>query len=156
MRMSGWSSRVWRDRRGVAATEFALLLPFLLLLLVGIYEFGSYLAQASSLEKSLRSGAMYAARSALPLSQQTLTQVGNIVRTGDPSGGQPVRIPGWEDGTATLAVTTRTHSANGENVELIRLEASLPYEPLMAGFLSTLGFSDLRMRAAHEQAHVGS
>jgi Flp pilus assembly protein TadG len=154
--MSGWSSRAWRDRRGVAATEFALLLPFLLLLLVGIYEFGSYLAQASSLEKSLRSGAMFAARSALPLSQQTLTQVGNIVRTGDPSGEQPVRIAGWEDGSATFAVTVRTHSANGENVELIRVEASLPYEPLMAGFLSRLGFSDLRMRAAHEQAHVGS
>jgi hypothetical protein len=154
--MSVWSNRAWRDRRGVAATEFALLLPFLLLLLVGTYEFGSYLAQASSLEKSLRSGAMFAARSALPLSEQTLATIGNIVRTGDPSGQQPVRIPGWSDPSATLDVTTRTYSASGQDVELIRLEASVPYEPLMAGFLSTFGFSDLRMRAAHEQAHVGS
>jgi Flp pilus assembly protein TadG len=154
--MSGWSIRVWRDRRGIAATEFALLLPFLLLLLVGIYEFGSYLAQASSLEKSLRSGAMFAARSALPLSSQQLTQIGNIVRTGDPSGQQPARISGWSDGSATLTVTTRAHSVGSESVELIRLEASVPYEPLMEGFLSSLGFSDLRMRAAHEQAHVGS
>ena len=43
MRMSGWSTRAWRDRRGVAATEFALVLPLLLLLLVGITEFGTYL-----------------------------------------------------------------------------------------------------------------
>ena len=156
MRMSDWSTRTWRDRRGVAATEFALLLPFLLLLLVGVYEFGTYLSQASSLEKSLRSGAMFAARSALPLTQQTLTQVGNIVRKGDPSGEGPVRISGWNDGSATLSVTTRTHSANGEDVELIKLEASVPFEPLMSGFMSRLGFSDLRMRAAHEQAHVGS
>lgn len=156
MRTSAWSTRAWRDRSGVAATEFALLLPFLLLLLVGIYEFGMYLAQASSLEKSLRSGAMFAARNALPLSQQTRTQIANIVRTGDPSGEGPVRISGWGDDSATLLVTTRTHSANGEDVELVRLEASVPFEPLMSGFMSTLGFSDLRMRAAHEQAHVGS
>ena len=156
MRMSGSSTRAWRDRRGVAATEFALVLPLLLLLLVGITEFGTYLSQASSLEKSLRSGAMLAARAALPLSEQTLAQVRNVVRTGDPAGQQPVRISGWSDASANLAVTTRTHDANGRSVELIRLEASVPYEPLMAGFLSGLGFSDLRMRAAHEQAHVGS
>lgn len=154
--MSAWWNEARRDRRGVAATEFALMLPFLLLLLVGLYEFGSYLSQASSLEKSLRSGAMFAARSALPLSQQTIVQIGNVVRTGDPSGQEPVRIPGWREASASLSVTTRTHSANGVPVELIRLEASVPYEPLMSGFLSSLGFSDLRMRAAHEQAHVGS
>jgi Flp pilus assembly protein TadG len=154
--MSASSTSFRRDRRGVAATEFALILPFFLLLLVGIYEFGSYLAQASSLEKSLRSGAMYAARSALPLSQQKLTEIANIVRTGDRSGQQPARIPGWSDASATLSVTTRTYSADGQDVELIRLEASVPYLPLMSGFLSHLGFADLRMRVAHEQAHLGS
>ena len=85
-----------------------------------------------------------------------MTQVRNIVRTGDSSGEQPARIPGWNDASATLGVTTRTHSANGESIELIRLEASVPYAPLMSGFLSRLGLSDLRMRAAHEQAHIGS
>lgn len=156
MPMSALWTRAWRDRRGVAATEFALILPFFLLLLVGVYEFGTYLSQASSLEKSLRSGAMYAARNTLPLSQQKLADIANIVKTGDPSGQQPVRISGWSDASATLSVTTRTYAAGGEDVELIRLEASIPYQPLMAGFLSHLGFSNLRMRAAHEQAHVGS
>jgi Flp pilus assembly protein TadG len=154
--MSASSISFRRDRRGVAATEFALILPFFLLLLVGVYEFGSYLAQASSLEKSLRSGAMYAARSTLPLSQQKLTEIANIVKTGDRSGQQPARIPGWSDASATLSVTTRTYSADGQDVELIRLEASIPYLPLMSGFLSNLGFAELRMRAAHEQAHLGS
>ena len=53
-------------------------------------------------------------------------------------------------------MNANTRVANGENVELVKLEASVPFEPLMSGFMSTLGFSDLRMRAAHEQAHVGS
>lgn len=156
MATSVWWIRALRDRRGVAATEFALMLPFFLLLLVGFYEFGSYLSQASSLAKSLRAGAMYAARQSLPLSQQKLAEIGNVVRTGDPSGAQPAQIPGWSDASADLEVTTHTHDANGEPVELIKLEADVPYQPLMSGFLAGLGFTDLRMRAAHEQAHVGS
>lgn len=152
---SSSSSGLLRCRRGVAATEFALLLPLLTLLLVGIYEFGSYFAQANVLEKSLRAGAMFASRSDLPLSSAARTQIENIVKTGDPAGGQAVRLSGWSDGSASFTISTRTYAAGGEDVELIKVEASVPYQPLVPGLLSGLGFSGLRMRAAHEQAHLG-
>lgn len=39
-----WRDRLWRDRRGVAAVEFALTLPVLLTLYIGGYEAGQAVA----------------------------------------------------------------------------------------------------------------
>ncbi len=63
---------LWRDRRGVAALEFALIAPALFLLTVGIIDVGRMMWMASTLEHVAREGARYAtahgAQSALPTS----------------------------------------------------------------------------------------
>lgn len=50
----GGIGRLWRDRRGVAATELALVLPMLLLLSAGAIEAGLMLMTDASLEMALR------------------------------------------------------------------------------------------------------
>lgn len=59
--------RAWRrDRRGAAAVEFAILLPFLVLLAIGVYEYGAYAEMRGQLSAAARSGAQYALDKADP------------------------------------------------------------------------------------------
>lgn len=48
-----------RKRRGQAMTEFALLVPFMLLLVLGIFEFGRAFYYYSALANAAREGARY-------------------------------------------------------------------------------------------------
>ena len=143
------------SRRAVAAVEFALFAPILTLVMVGLFEFGYYLNQSNDLDKSLRVGAMLAARSALPLTGTVETTINNLVKTGTTDGSGDYVVPGWSSGSASLSVTTTTYSAGGTDYEVIRLEASVPYEPMFTTFLQVYGLASLNMTAAHEQAYVG-
>jgi len=50
--MRGLLLRLWRDRRGVSALEFALVAPFLVLLAVGTIEFGRLILLTQKLQNS--------------------------------------------------------------------------------------------------------
>jgi Flp pilus assembly protein TadG len=62
-------------RRGVAAVEFAVILPFLLLLLVGIWELGRIIDVQITLNNAARDGARLAAQSSIVNSNGTMTQI---------------------------------------------------------------------------------
>lgn len=55
-----------RDERGVAAVEFALLLPVLIMLLFGIIEFGLALSRQQVLNTASHEGARLGIRQAVP------------------------------------------------------------------------------------------
>jgi hypothetical protein len=76
------------DRRGVAALEFALVAPMLLLLLGGVADFGLFFAGRSQLANGLAQGVQYALRQGPSVSTAT---VQNIVREGSSLAG--VRLP---------------------------------------------------------------
>lgn len=48
-----------KDLRGVAAVEFALIAPMLLLIMLGIYDYGMYLNNVMKLENMSRAAAQY-------------------------------------------------------------------------------------------------
>ena len=49
------------DNRGVAAAEFALVAPVLVLLMLGCLDIGNYMQTSIRLERAARAGAQYAA-----------------------------------------------------------------------------------------------
>jgi Flp pilus assembly protein TadG len=51
----------WRDERGAAAVEFALLLPLIVIILFATTEFGINMAKWEDYESAAREGARYAA-----------------------------------------------------------------------------------------------
>jgi Flp pilus assembly protein TadG len=53
-------ARIARCRRGAAALELGLALPFLLTLLAGLFDFGSSVMNGMALEAAARVGAQYA------------------------------------------------------------------------------------------------
>jgi len=145
-----------RGRVGAAAVEMALLSPFFLLLLVAFFDYGSFLADASAVEKGVRAGAMLAARSPQPVTGDPLVRVINVVKTGDVSGTAPLTVAGWADGGATLSVSTRTTTISGELVQVVTVTASVPYRSLLQGLLQAVGLPLPIITSEHEQAYVGA
>lgn len=52
--------RIWRDERGQSLVEFALVLPVLLLILVGIFNFGQLFYSDIVINEAARDAARYA------------------------------------------------------------------------------------------------
>lgn len=162
MQMLNSIRRFWKCAKGTPAVEFALYLPVLLVMLVGVTELGYAISQSVMLEKSLRSGALYAARSSLPLSAATETAVKNVVKTGDPDGTGNYLVSGWSNGGATLTVsvsnytlTADTSVLGGNQLPVITITASVPYQPLLGDALTVFGLNAITLSLTHEQAHIG-
>lgn len=166
--MSRWKRHLVslvRCRGGAAAIEFGLAAPLFILLSVGLLEFGNYLHQADTLEKSLRAGGMYAARSSLDTggtSFPVLTEqeIENIIKTGDKDGSGALLLGGWQGCAACLSISVvnRNVTENGTSVavNVIELVATVPYDPVVPGALLLIGFDDLRLSFQHEQVHFGN
>ncbi len=157
--MCGWLNRLRRCRRGVAAVEFGLMLPMLMILLVCIVELGRFLALGEAVEKGLRAGAMYAARQDLPLSAAAEGQIRNLVRTGTNDGSGEFLAPALADPAVTVDIPNPLKQEtlpDGTTVRVIELTASVPYDELLPGILSFFGLNQLSVTMSHEQVHIGA
>ena len=125
-------------QRGVAATEFAIALPLLLLLMLATADIGRLLSQYDALTKAVRDGTRYLASNALAGSTSTVnitaqlqTQTQNLVVTGNINGSGSALLPGLVAGNVTVA--------NAGN-NYVSVSAVYTYQPMIAT-LPTFGFS---------------
>ena len=150
--------RLTRDGRGNAVVEFALVLPLLLLLLAGMTEIGRAYYQANAVEKGLRAGALFAGRNSFPLTTQVRTMVANLVKTGTLDGSGPYLVSGWADVNADLNIDdTLTFPVDATTtIPVVRVTATVPFDPLIPGMLTLVGLGDVTIQLSHEQAYVGN
>jgi plasmid stabilization system protein ParE len=153
--------RFRRRKDGVAATEAALVLPFLLALGGGVLEFGVMFYRLQLVEAGVRDAARYLARTADPAAAEDAAR--RLAVTGSVVAGGEARVPNWR--VEQVAVTFRT-VANprdatglrsyraGDEVRVVRVSAAVPYAGI--GFLALLRLNDLRLSAAHEERVVGT
>lgn len=161
--MSALLNRFRRCQSGSPAVEFALVMPLFLLLIIGIVEMGSLLSEITAVEKGLRAGAMLAARSpVLPIGSAgaiSVTQIKNVAMYGNPSGTGNPRVEGWTD-LSTITFTPRNETINGLVVTVFRLDAIVPYIPVVPGLFDGFLFFDFTknfsLRAVHDQGYIGS
>lgn len=145
-----------RSRSGVAAVEFALLVPIILTSAALIIELGRGLAQASAVEKGLRGGAMLAARSSWPLVDATeLSNIKNMVMTGTVDGSGSPLVDGWVD-TSTVTITTSTTTISGEDINIVSITAEAPFNELLPGITTFIGLSNIIVRTTHAQVYIGN
>ncbi|MAF50344.1 MAG: TadE/TadG family type IV pilus assembly protein [Rhodospirillales bacterium] len=152
--MSGWWNSWARDERGNALVEFALVLPLWLLLSTGMLEVGRGFYQAGALEKSVRAGALYLARHSFPLTAATITEAENLVKTGSVDGGG-FAVSGWGLAAADLQITTLSFSVDGTPIPVVRVAASVPFDPMLNSLPAFVGLDGFTLTAQHEQAYVG-
>ena len=140
--------RLLRDRRGAAASEFALSLPLLVALFIGFLESGRYIEEVHIVTKAVRDGVRYAARQSFTdygcgagtgTVDISSTPVGaaiqRYVRTGSATGTTP-RLQHWtDDGTVSILVVCNS-SASGiysgliGGAPVVQIHANVPYAPL--------------------------
>ena len=147
-------ARFWRDRAGASAVEFALMLPVFLLVTAGMIDLGRALYETNTIEKSLRAGALYAARSNYPLTAAQKTTAENIVKKGNPAGTGNYLVDGWSNATA-LNIYTTTEIVDGTPLAVYHFDAVVPFDPILPGLLSALHLDQIKIRLSHEQAYIG-
>ncbi len=116
------------DERGVAATEFALMLPLLILLLFGGSEAAHFVWTQHKLTEGVRNGVRFASRlpigklcdgSTVVLADPELAEIKEITRTGRVAAGQAnAVVPGWTAADVSVDVSCEAFVQTGIYTDL--------------------------------------
>ena len=153
--MLNWLNNLRRQENGNAVVEFALIMPFLLLLFSGLTEIGRAYFQANAVEKGLRAAALYASRASSPLSAADKVIAENIARTGTIDGSGASLVSGWDKPGASLTITSTDYDLSGVAVPVINVAAAVPLDPLVPELVAMVGLETFTINLSHEQAYVG-
>ena len=165
------------DRRGIAAVEFAIILPFLMIMLFGIIEIGRALQHYHAVTKSMRDATRYLTRVEMtcagagtgPLANylgkaidetnaKLLALSGSIV---DPPAASDYVLADWTDpttisGTVNCVPNVIPYAGvyNGvANIPVITLTANVPFAFIWGSvFLNT---NSITFSISHSEVHVG-
>jgi Flp pilus assembly protein TadG len=163
-----------QDRKGAAAAEMALVLPFLIALMFGAFELGHFFWSEHKVVKAVRDGARFAGRQPFTkfscsssniivgsgnnsADTTTINQIKNLTRTGNVAGSGNPLVRGWTNAQITVSVgcpstTLTTGIYKGmANAPRVTVSAAVPYPSLFG----SLGFNALSLNLnARSQAAV--
>jgi Flp pilus assembly protein TadG len=150
---------------GSALIEATVLLPVLLALFGGAYEFGFLLYREQLVTTGIRDAARYLALSCDPTSAVSQTEAKNLAVSGSADGGAP-RVTGWDTTSVSVAVDflydashnyqTATSSCLpniGSAIPIITVSTRFADPSL--GFLGLLGLKVRVINVSHEERWVG-
>ncbi len=152
---------------GATLVEMTLIVPLLISLSAGVFEFGTMFQRKLLVEAGLRDGARYAARcdsSFTGLNCESNAQ--NIAASGT-HDGTTGRVAGWAANQVTVAIREDidTVSAGGvllyrtnyddDNTHVRVVRVSTTYTLTGLSLLSYLGIGPLTITAAHEERVIG-
>ena len=153
------SPRIIRDERGVAAAEFALILPLMTMLLFGFYEAGRMYWNYNIVQSSARDAARYAARMPMTCGSGTTgtftdttdeAEIKNLTRTGTlDDSGDPL-VAGWTDSNSVTVAITCVDNTSGAmsgryaghtKIPTVTISAAAPYSMIFGGLFGGLTLS---------------
>ena len=154
--MFGLLYRLWRRDDGAIAVHFAVAVPIFILLISGIVELGNALHQSQQLQRGMKAAGLFAARAEWPLSADDTATITSLVKTGKVVGGNYL-LSGWTKGESVLTISDATFSdaETGTDLPLVKIYASVPFEPLIPGLAALFGLDNINITASHEQPHIG-
>lgn len=137
---------------GAILTEALLVLPVVMVLAIGILEFGSIFWQRQQVEVGVRDAARYWSRCRPSFGPCSLTTARNLAFYGTSAGGGALRVPNWFRDT-DLTIDPATPSANPGPADLVAVTGTLAYQgsPLSA----LLGLNLFTVSFAYEQRYQG-
>jgi hypothetical protein len=130
-------------QKGVALIEFALIVPFLLLLSITTIELGRAIWEYNTLTKSVRDAARYLSIRA-PGSATEISRARNLMIYGDPDGGvDPLAL-----GLSSTNVPDPTWQPAGPGINTVTARISgYTFRPMFANVfgvsIDTMRFSDI-------------
>ena len=159
-----------RDERGAALIELTVVLPVLLAIGLGVFEFGNLIYNYHLISVGVRDAARYAAGLQ---SGSADPDAKCIALTGGRSGANcnPAATPSctttcrvsWWDKASTITITPTNVSNNdgsgnklyrgGANITMVTVQADVPYPSL--GFLGYFGLGPITLTTNHEERVFG-
>lgn len=148
------------DQRGTSLVETAIVMPFLLVLGLGVFEFGNILYNHHLVNTGVRDAARYLARFRLPETRET--EAKQLAVTGSTAGGIK-RVAWWDTDDVTVDykeianppdVTGERPYRGTDPIRVVQVMTNVTYEGI--GFLGFLGLGEsLTFGIAHEERVVG-
>jgi Flp pilus assembly protein TadG len=147
--MSSRARHLLSDKSGIAATEFALVLPLLLVTLFGLFDAGRLMLAKSIVDTAVADSARFAARLPMTCAGLTnasdVTRVQNLTRTGQSTSGGTALMSGWTtNSSVTISVACLSNTAgslvgtydNMLNVPYVTVTATVPFEWTVGSLLN--------------------
>ena len=171
-RLSRILNRFRSDQHGTVLVEMSLVVPMMLLLSAGVYEFGNLIHDKLLMEAGVSDGARFAAR----CNSKLYTDAGlaaidcadlakNITVFGNVAGTPPARVYQWAKTDVTISIAdpaTCKNAVDGSGnvlylstttqVCIVTASATYPYASRdSVGLLSLINISSVTLSASHQE-----
>jgi Flp pilus assembly protein TadG len=155
-----------REDSGAALVESAIILPLMITLSAGVYEFSNAIYTRLLLEAGVADGARYLARCIHLAGDEAAceTAAENLAVTGSVTSGGTARVSGWTTTDVSISYTTfpitvdsstglQTYRSPSADVDVAQVSTDYSYAG--TGLLSVLGFGPLTLSVAHQERVIG-
>jgi Flp pilus assembly protein TadG len=167
---------LWREQEGSALVEAAVLLPILIVLLVGTYDFSSYFYQQHLISTGVRDAARYLARTSNPSDPTNQSNAKNLAATGQIGPGGTPRVSNWSASNIAIQIASDTNTGNstpcgsapcrgGSVIQVVTVCtgtttatqscSSTGYTPLTFGIFGILGLTIPIFNVSHSERVIG-
>ena len=156
---------LWRDCEGSEFIEASILLPVMLVLFYGVFEFSWYFYNQQLAMTGVRDAARYLARASTsettnPCTDSSLVRnAQNLAATGTISNGGGPRVKGWTYQGVSITCPAYTNNVGtiyqgGATIYLITVSTNFA-DPAL-GLLRSLGIiGTLGISVSHSERHIG-
>jgi Flp pilus assembly protein TadG len=152
---------VWRNGEGSALIEGAILVPVLLVLVLGVFEFSWLINQQHLIATGIHDAARYVARSANPQDVTIQRGAKNLATTGA-IDGNTARVEGWtmRDVNITYASVNNPVGAKGltpfrGGAVIQSVTVSTTFTVPALGFFGFLGLKPPALTVSHQERVIG-
>ncbi|HEX4589224.1 MAG TPA: TadE/TadG family type IV pilus assembly protein, partial [Gemmataceae bacterium] len=114
------------QRRGAAAVEFAVVLPFLIIILAGVWEVGRLVQVSQIVQNAAREAARQASTGTVPLAT-IKTNVQNYIRAAEP---RITNFTGFDVAFTDLTNSAVTDPTNCSQLDKFTITVTLPFDNL--------------------------
>jgi Flp pilus assembly protein TadG len=152
---------LWRNGEGSALIEGAIIMPVLLILVLGVFEFSWLIDQQHLISTGIHDAARYIARSANPTDLTIQKRAKNLATTGA-IDGDTARVKGWttRDVEITYASVNNSVGTNGltpfrGGAVIQSVTVSTIFTVPSLGFFGFLGLKPPALTVSHQERVIG-
>lgn len=152
---------------GVAMVEFAVILPLILIIFLGVAELGRALLFQHRLTTAVESGARYAARASGGVDESDCTTIAavwtgvedatkQLVTFGALAGGTDEIVPGLNEDDVVVSVEERSATGVPDPICIVSVVVSVQYQGIFgAQLIPILDIEQPMLGATSEERYVG-
>ena len=160
---------LWRDKDGSALVEATIVMPLLLSLFLGVFEFSWFFYNQQLVVSGLRDAARYMTRIELtdgnrdPCAQKDqygalyTDDAANIATTAQATGGSP-RVSGWSAADVTISCSSSAALENGDyadgSTSMTIIDVATRFADPSLGLFATSGLKAPMLSFSHQERFI--